>query len=358
MKIKKSSTLFILICLVSAALFFIGGCANEAPQEAGPEDPADSGETFVLDFSDTGTKHGVTFFAGSKFKEIVEERTNGKVTFNLHFEGELFGPPQEIEAISKGDIDMAGIHHAFAGAVSPMIEFLSGVGARGVFDDIHHYWRFIDTPEIYEIVEREIATKFNSKLLWMAPVSNPIIASKRPIHTLEDFQGLQLRTPGTASATAYNLLGAVPVELSSSELYMALERGVIEAADTGTDEIYYKKFYEVTPYLIKDYTVVSPHALISMNLVVWNSLPEEYQQIILEASAEVAQLSREFVLNQETELYGELEPLVEEIYFFPEDEVARLTEILYENTRNTFFEKNDAAEAELVWSVLEETRNK
>lgn len=372
MRSEKVRNLVSFICLVLMVVTLIGGCENNTSSVPAPTQteaatsptgtdsssaPSMTEETFVLDFSDTGSAQGVTYYAGNIFKDLVEERTDGHVTFNLHFEGELFGPPQEIEAVSKGDIAMAGLHHAFAGAISPMIEFLSGVGARGVFKDIDHYWRFIDTPEIYAIVEREIETKFNAKLLWMSPVSNSIIASKTPIHTMEDFEGLLLRTPGTASANAYGLLGAVPVELSSKELYMALERGVIEAADTGTDEIFYKKFYEVTPYLTKDYMIAPPHALVSINLDIWNSMPEEYQNIMLEASAEVEQLSRVFIVNQETELYEALRPLVEEIYLFPVDEVARIVEILYPNTHDTFFANNDPAEAELVWSIMEDTRN-
>ena len=178
-------------------------------------------------------------YAANIFKERVEERTGGNVQVVLHFESELFGPPAEIEAVKNGEIAMAGIHHAFAGSIAPMVEFLSSVGARGVFEDLEHYWRFIDTPEIRELFEKEVAEKFNCKLLWLSPVSNSIVASTKPIHTVEDFSGLQLRTPGTASANAYSLLGATPVNLSASELYMGLERGVIEGADTGSDEVYY-----------------------------------------------------------------------------------------------------------------------
>ena len=276
MKRNKTRTVLSLLLATLFIISVLSGCGKtispDTPTTPGTSttsaDPSTSvvpdpvvdlpDEKYTFEWSDGGTKNGVTFYGTSVFTDYVTQETNGNIDFNLHFESELFGPPVEIEAIKSGEIDFAGVHHAFAGSISPLIEFLSGVGARGVFDSLEHYWRFIDTPEIRKMIEDEMAAKFNCKLLWLAPVSNPIIASTKPIHTVEDFQGLQLRTPGTASANAYSLLGASPVSLSASELYMGLERGVIQAADTGSDEVFYKSFYEVTPFLTVDYTVYSP----------------------------------------------------------------------------------------------------
>ena len=311
---------------------------------------------YEIVWSDGGTKDGVSFIAAEAFSNYVEEHTNGNVTFSKHWESELFGPPAEIEAIKNGEIDMAGIHHAFAGSISPLVEFMTGVGARGVFDSLEHYWRFIDSPEMKELVEKEVAEKFNSKLLYMNPVSTSTVASSVPIHTMEDFANIQIRTPGTASANAYSAMGASPVSMNASEIYMALERGVIQAADTGSDEIYKKAFYEVTPYIVRDFSCYPPHALVSINLDLWNSMPAEYQAIFEEAAEVASSVARETVVEQDEELLGLLEPLVEEIYFFPDEEVAKVCDLLAPMTKDTFFENNDPEVAQLVWDYVESTR--
>lgn len=370
---KKALALTLALVMV-LALCACGGspapAAPSAPAEsttapAAPETPAVeptdasaelSDWSYTFEWSDGGTKGGVGWVAANRFADALTENTNGQLQFNLHWESELMGPPPEIEAVKSGEIDIAGVHHAFAGSASPLIEFCTGVGARGVFDSVEHYWRFIDTPEVRQIIEDEMANVFNVKLLWMNPASNSVVASSKPIHTMEDFKDLQIRTPGTSSGTAYGLLGATPVSMSASEIYMALERGVIDAADTGSDEVYTKAFYEVTPYIIKDYTCYPPHALFSMNLDLWNSIPADIQDLILSEAADAEAFCREEMKRQDADYLEKLEPLVEEIYLFPEEEIAKEAAVLGPNTKDTLFANVDSAVAETIWSFVESTR--
>lgn len=114
--------------------------------------------------------------------------------------------------------------------------------------------------------------------------------SRKKVQTLEDLEGLKMRTAG-AWIDMSKELGASPVTTAGDEIYPMLERGVIDATEWGTPwEDTYPKFYEVTDYIIVPgvHQPVAPFEL-QVNQEVWDSLSERDRELI-ETAAELTTL--------------------------------------------------------------------
>jgi TRAP-type mannitol/chloroaromatic compound transport system substrate-binding protein len=107
------------------------------------------------------------------------------------------------------------------------------------------------------------------------------IPTKEPIRTLEEFDGVKMRSPEGIGAALWRKVGVGVSTLPGSEVYTALERGKIDATDWGTlgmnDELGYNK---IAPYAIYPGIHSLGAADISMNMKTWESLPEDLQAII------------------------------------------------------------------------------
>src|SRR5690625_4048010 len=256
------------------------------------------------------------------FKELVEERTNGEIIVDIHHSGTLGGDREHAESVDTGTIEMA----------------LNGSMILGNYDP--RFWifdlpfMFEDYVEIAKIVEGEIGGMLadhieGSNIRVVAYLASGFrnITSNKPIRTMEDLEGIKIRTLETpVHVDALQELGMAPTPLPFPEVYGSLQSGVIDAQENSNGNTYYDKFYEVQKYLTKP----GPFFLLDMTIInenFYQSLTEEQQQIITESAQEAARLQRELDREAEVELLDVLETEGGlEIYEFPENEVEKIKE--------------------------------
>jgi TRAP-type C4-dicarboxylate transport system substrate-binding protein len=116
--------------------------------------------------------------------------------------------------------------------------------------------------------------------------SYKIFLAKKKVMNLKDISGLKVRTPGGAMTPMLTALGAVPVSLSSSEIYTVMEKGIIEGGMLPIGSIPSFKLQEVTKYVIDLGCGISVFAVM-VNKGVWNGLPKDVQKIFEEVGDEV-----------------------------------------------------------------------
>ena len=238
-------------------------------------------EKVKLELSSTLAPGSCIELAADRFKDIVQKKSNKRIVIVRFPSGELYDPKAEIEAVATGNLAMATLHNAYVGGRSPALEFISSFGAAGCWQGYDHYYRFIDLPRVREIAAKEFETKINAKLLAMLPYGDSLIGNgRRPIHTVEDYKGLKIRTAGAAQATMYRALGVVPTEMSSGEVYMGLQRGTIDGACSGPSRFYLSKWYEVTPYITQDYSLPFLSFWLAISDRYWEKLSKEDQQLL------------------------------------------------------------------------------
>ena len=297
--------------------------------------------------------------AADKYKEIVEKASKGEIEVIRYPSGELYDPKGEIEAVARGNIAMGVLHVAYVGGRSAVLEFVSSFGAQGCWDDAAHYYRFLDLPKVQEIANAEFREKLNAELLAMMPYGLTMVGNtKHPIKTIEDFKGLKLRTAGSAQAHMYRALGVVPTEMSSGEVYMALQRGTIDGAMSGPARWFLSKWYEVCPYLTQDHSLPYMTFWLAINSEIWDGLSKSQQAILKDAAKEVQTWARTYSAKETQQAYDQLTATkkVKEIVFLDKKEVARMAETVKPVMLELLTKRVGEEKANELFGLLEEAR--
>ncbi|WP_460932591.1 TRAP transporter substrate-binding protein, partial [Shinella zoogloeoides] len=131
--------------------------------------------------------------------------------------------------------------------------------------------------------------------------------SKKPIVSPGDLAGLKIRTPpDPMTIDIFEALGASPTPMAFSELYIALQQGVVDGQENPLINIYSSKLHEVQPYIsMTNHKYEATPFLASK--IVFDGLSAEDQEIVRAAAKEAGQLNRQMVRDQSNELRATLE---------------------------------------------------
>lgn len=217
-----------------------------------------------------------------KVAKTVAERTNGAVEFQIFPQGQLGQQREMTEAVQMGTLEATVAPAAFLGGFNPVVSIL----------DIP-FLLPEDEAKAQKLREgpfgQQLCDSFNSRgvtCIGLWPNGRKSLTSSKPLAGIEDFAGQRFRVMDSkVLIEQFKALGASAVALPFSELYTALQTGVVEGEENPLDTIQRMKYNEVQKYL-----VVSDHGamedVILFNTAWWQSLPEEYRKIITEAFAE------------------------------------------------------------------------
>lgn len=129
----------------------------------------------------------------------------------------------------------------------------------------------------YEVVD-EVFQKYGAKLIGVSLTGAESLPSKIKLEKVEDFKGLKIRAPSGPIQKLFASMGASPVGLPGSEIYTALEKGIIDAADFSTFANNQKQgVHDIAKYPIYPGIHSSPAVHVIMNLKKWNALSENDQ---------------------------------------------------------------------------------
>ena len=284
---KKSTPLVAALIIILAAgwLFLPAGIAQA--------------QEIKLTFATTTPPKSNLEIASKRFVEAVDKKTGGRIKIKHYGTGSLYNAKSIMPAISKDQVDIGILHVALVGMRSPVLEFIGSFGAQGCWNGNEHYFRFLDDPKTRSIASAEFEKYFNSKLLAPLTFGAGLVGRRdKPVEKVSDYQGLKMRTSGTAQATMYKALGAVPVGLSSKEIYTGLQRGTIQGATSGISRWRRSKLYEVAPYLTIDPTLPYLSMWLVINQKSWAKLNAEDQKTILETAQEMQKWTRDFAAKE------------------------------------------------------------
>lgn len=217
--------------------------------------------------------------------EKVNERTDGRVSFEIFPNSQLGSETEMLEQVQLGTMDSAGI----------MIGSMQALDPKLAIEDLPYMWKDIEHARaayegefgehLAEIMEKQGMTKIGYLEWGYRHITN----NKQPIVTPEDMKGLKIRVAETKlRVDAFEQIGALPTVMAFSELYGALQQGTIDAQENPLANIVAPKFYEV-----QDHLSLTGHFYNTIMLVVssdvWEKIPEEDQQIILEEAEKIQQ---------------------------------------------------------------------
>ncbi|MFI0473756.1 TRAP transporter substrate-binding protein [Halomonas sp. HMF6819] len=236
-----------------------------------------------------------------KFAEVVERETNGDVTVQIFPNNQLGNEREMIEGVLMNTLDIAVPTN---GVLTNFVSELSLFDLPFLFDDRQH---------MYEVLDGEVGNRLASsmqengfRLLGFYEAGVRHIVTQAPVNSIEDLDRQSIRTMQIpAHVAAFNEFGANATPLAYSELYAALESGVVDGAEAAFTNYQAQRFYEVAPYLAEvSWTTLVADLVMSEQR--FQSLPENVQQALLVAGQESAEYERQVYADMDARIREEL----------------------------------------------------
>ncbi len=217
------------------------------------------------------------------FVKKIEERSEGRLDVDFFHSAQLFEGHDELSALSRGDIDITNMTGTYPSASVPSVGVFS---LPFMFDDIDHLSRALEAGLMEAGLMSEMAEDHDTVILGVAPLDPyEFYSRENPILEREDFSGKVWATTGATDAQAIQLLGGSPTGMSSSELYLAFDRGVVDATPRPLITGLGRSLDEVISH-ISLATFLVDTSILAINRGKWESLPDDLKDIITEAAKE------------------------------------------------------------------------
>ena len=241
--------------------------------------------------------------AAVQFKANVEKRTNGEVKIALFGNNVLGSPPEVLEQVMLGAVDMSlsgqdqlAKHLPFYDVISTPFAFKDYATADKIIDGDFKAW-----------AEPELMKKNLVHLSDWEWGFRQLTNSKKPVVTPADLKGMKIRTPPAFAYQAFvEAAGGNAVTIAFSELVMAMKQGVVDGQENPVGTIYDLKLYETQKYMsILNYTYSSMVHIV--NKKSWDKLNAEQKKIVAEESAIAAKSARKSLRDAEAVQLKDLE---------------------------------------------------
>ena len=230
--------------------------------------------------------------------KLVSERTGGEIEIEVFPAGQLGTEEQITEAVIFGSIDIA---ITGSGQIGNLFKPINVVEMPYTFRNNDHVLLFAKS-DIGQQMFEDLKSEFGIKVLSAMAYGTRQMTSNKPINTPEDLAGFKLRVAEQNVSLAYaKAMGADPTPIAFQEVYMALQQGVVDGQENPLPTIKAMKFYEVQKYINLTSHVINC-GLFSMNAAQFDGLPQEQQDIMVEAFQETAQFIVDNLNQQEKEL--------------------------------------------------------
>jgi C4-dicarboxylate-binding protein DctP len=231
-----------------------------------------------------------------KFKELAEKYTDGKVKIEVYPNSSLYKDKEEIEALQLGSVQM----------LAPSTAKFAPLGIKE-FEALDLPWLFKDdatySAAMKGTVGKWLFQKLEAKgITGLAYWDNGfhMVSSNRPLMKPEDFKGLKFRISGSKIADQYfRLMGSIPQIMAFSEVYQALQTGVVDGCENTASNYLTQKFYEVQKDITVSYHAHLQYAVI-VNSKFWSGLPPDIRAQLDKAMAEATEYTNQ-IAHQENE---------------------------------------------------------
>ncbi|KQV88640.1 C4-dicarboxylate ABC transporter [Massilia sp. Root351] len=209
--------------------------------------------------------------AAERFKQLAEKATNGRVKVELYPNSQLYKDKEELEALQLGAVQM----------LAPSLAKFGPLGVKE-FEAFDLPYIFPTKTALYNVTEGPIGKgllkKLESKgITGLAYWDNgfKVMSANKPLRTPADFKGLKMRIQSSKVLDAQmRTLGANPQVLAFSEVYQALQTGVVDGTENPPSNMYTQKMHEVQKHV-----TVSNHGYLGYAVIVnkkfWDGLPAD-----------------------------------------------------------------------------------
>ena len=256
--------------LIQAALLAGAACASNVALAQNP---------IVIKFSHVVAPDTPKGKGALRFKELAEQRTNGRVKVEVYPNSQLYKDKEELEALQLGSVQM----------LAPSLAKFGPLGLKE-FEVFDLPFLFKDTAAFRAITDGPLGADLFKKLenkgiQGLAYWDNGfhIMSNNKALHTVADFKGQKMRIQSSKVLDAQmRALGAIPQVMAFSELYQALQSGVVDGTEGVPSNFYTQKIFEVQKHI-----TLSNHGHLAYAVIVnkpfWDGLPADIRTTLVGA---------------------------------------------------------------------------
>jgi len=272
---KRIVILIAVIALLATPLaLFASG--QQQDQQSGQSKEAPPAQKIVLKLGHGHTATHSYQLGMEQAKKMLEEESNGRITIQFFPSAQLGNERQMQEQLSAGTLDMT-----ITGLVNLYDPAFALFDFPYLYDNREQVKAVMYSPLMDKMNEGLIAK--GMRIVGLMEVGFRNVTSNKPVRTPADLKGFKIRTPESpAQIETFKALGAIPTPMSFSELYTALQQGVVDGQENPLENIYNGKLYEVQKYVdVTRHIYNFAYVLISEKT--WEKLSAADQELVASA---------------------------------------------------------------------------
>jgi C4-dicarboxylate-binding protein DctP len=259
-----------------------------------PAIPAFAQSPIVIKFSHVVAENTPKGKGALKFKELAEKATGGKVKVEVYPNSTLYKDNEEMNALQLGSVQM----------LAPSLAKFGPLGVRE-FEVFDLPYLFDSYDELHKVTDGAVGKALFDKLqpkgiIGLAYWDNGFkdMSANKPLKNVSDFRGLKMRIQSSKVLDEQmRALGAVPQVMAFSEVYQALQTGVVDGTENPPSNLYTQKMYEVQKYL-----TLSNHGYLGYAVIVnkkfWDGLPADIRTKLEGAMKEATKYANEIAKKE------------------------------------------------------------
>src|SRR5699024_742509 len=336
-KLLSSLFLVTIISLLAACGITDNNSNNTSDENASEENTNDNGEATTSEGSDDAeytfkianvlAEEDVTSYGLNKFAELAAEKSDGDIKIDVLHGGQLGSGVETFEAVKNGNLDMAADSFANLASLTPAFEVFH---LPFLFESRDQMLNATESEAVQEEVNDEL-DKINLKWFSTYEIGGPreIGTSKKKLESLDDFKGLKLRASRSpVEIASQEAWGAKGVTVDWPETPVSVRLGMGDGLTVRYASLYSAKLHEcdVVEYML-DLNYQNYASVVVSNDEVWDELPEDIQNILVEAEEEAKEWHVDFVSDYITENIEEMKDAGVEIYSLPDKEYEKVKKV-------------------------------
>lgn len=279
---KKNLTQLIVLSLIifMGGVLFTGCSQADAVVESNPDQGDAKRVSMNLSLAHFfPATHPAETLLVQQWAALIDEVTDGQITITSYPGQTLLAAPEIYDGVQSGVADIGLSCFSYTRGRFPLLEAfeLPGIVYNNSKVASKVAWEGLKELDPVEVKD--------TRLMMVLATGPGDLFTKMPVRTLEDLQGLEIRATGL-SAKTLEAMGATPVAMPQSDAYEALSRGVVQGNLSPIEVLQGWRHAEVTDYLTMTPFLYNTLFFVTMNLDVWNSIPDHLQGTITAATEE------------------------------------------------------------------------
>ncbi len=254
-------------------------------------------EPIVIKFSHVVATDTPKGQAAEYFKKLVEERTKGQVKIQIYPNSQLYKDKEELEALQMGSVQM----------LAPTTSKFGPMGFKE-FEVFDMPYVFMNEDQVHKVTRGPVGNSLMQKLesrgikgLAFWDNGFRVFSANKPLKVPADIKGQKIRINSSkVNQAIIQSVGALPQTMALSEVYQAMQTGVVDGADGNVSNLYTQKQYEVQKYVVDTRHSYSGYAVV-VNKPFWDKLPPDIRTT-LESAMRDATVYNDQMAEKDTNL--------------------------------------------------------